>query len=91
VELCDDSGSIFVTAFEDTAHIFLKNATMEELQSMSEAERKSYAEECSFEGYEMRISSKKDGNGRINHNIISAPEILDPQTQAQLNLKKIQK
>lgn len=39
----------------------------------------------------MRISSKKDGNGRINHNIISKPEIVDPKMQAQLNLKKIEK
>ena len=38
----------------------------------------------------MKISSKKDFNGRITHHIVGKPEPLDAKVQAQANLELIQ-
>lgn len=48
VELSDYTGSIYVTAFEDTASIFLNSITIEELLDMDEMQRKAFGDKFTF-------------------------------------------
>lgn len=93
VQLHDFTGSIYVTAFEQAASVFLKNLQIEYLAGLSEGERKAVGDKMSFENYRMKVSSRMDGTGRIRHNIVGLPESVDVKEEcvAELQLIKVLK
>jgi hypothetical protein len=90
VRLADFSGSIWVTAFDDSAATFLKETTMEQLFPMSNRELCEYAESYfSYDQFRVSIKSYRDMLGQPKHSISGKPAPISPAEAAQVNLKRI--
>lgn len=89
LELCDFTGSIFTTAFDESAALILKGTSIEEIVCMLDKDRKEFGESFRFDNYRVTICSKRDENGRVRHSIVGKMAVLPPEEVCTQNLSLI--
>jgi hypothetical protein len=81
---------MWVTAFDESAKAFLKNATMESLFPMTNKELCEYAESIfCYEQFRVQVTSKMDQSGKIQHIINGKPTRVNVVEAVQSNLNRI--
>lgn len=90
VRLADLTGSLQVTAFDESAEVLLKGTQMEQLFLMSNKELCVYSESLfCYEQYRVQVVSKADPMGRIKHTIRGKPVRLNASEAVSHNLAMI--
>jgi hypothetical protein len=90
VELADFTGSLSLTAFEEVAATFMNHISIDHLAALSEVDRKAEANRYCFLNYQVRVTTKKDKEGRIRHSVLGLPERVDCQQAIASNLGQIE-
>jgi hypothetical protein len=90
LKLADLSGSIDVTAFSDSASVFLKDMPMEALFPMSNRELCEYAEShYYYEQYRIQVKSVRDMLALQKHSLMGMPVPVNVNETLQRNMKRI--
>ena len=89
VELSDPTGSLFATAFDESADILLRHKPIEEILDLTDEARHILNTKLVYENYVIKIISRKDSDGKVQHTIQGRPELIQKEQHIQMNFKRI--
>lgn len=88
--MSDVCGSLWTTAFDDTASMIFNGQGAKDLKQLDESELKDQAEKRLYHEYKIKVMTKKEESG-LKHSIIGKVTEINLAKKARSNVERIKR